>query len=190
MRKVVWSTLIVICILLLLLAGCTKDKYSTMKYYNLSNREKTIADFSSDWFGIIDFSFQDDVQGGALYLDQWQNGGMIHSNLIAKGSTTYLNSCYVSVKSLVDKNNQHIGQEWNVRPIHIDEYYNEQSIKVKFPKDAENVECGLVRFLGEYGPKKNRLRANNGYILAVQSYLYDGVNENYLTCEELMEDPG
>lgn len=189
MKKIAWSTLTLTCILVLLLAGCTKDKDSTIKYYNLSEREKIIAQFSSDWFGIYDFSFYDDVQGAALYLDQWQNGKVVHSDLIASGSTTYLKSCYISVKSLVDKNNQHIGQEGDLRPAFIDERYIKEPIKVKYPKDADSVQAGRVKFLGEDGPKQNRLRPNNSYILAIQSYQFDEADQSMLTCEGVMEDP-
>lgn len=187
MKQVMKIQLVLLCVLLAL-TGCTTS--STVRNVELNELVSKAFQLCSDWYGIMEFSFQDDVQGTVLYLEQWENGNCVDSELIAYGGTSRKESLYITSKILQDDNQLYWkGSQWELLSDAegIDTRY--EPIIIKFP-DSDVAFSGFTGgFLGEADKKTVKLVPGQNYILAMQAYALPERGVPIFSCETLMEEP-
>lgn len=163
-RKIV----LLCCILALCLTGCAASQ-STVRGVQLSDREQKIAALGDYTVGVLEFSFQQDVQGFLWQREIWKYGELVEANIAAYGGTDTLEALYIAHKQ--GKNDDGSPEiTWEMLKAEKNGYSKgSPAIQVAFP-ECKDKEFGWASgFWGQDNTKSMALEAGKSYILSAET---------------------
>ncbi len=160
--------LLLCCILALCLTGCAAGK-STVRGVQLSDREQKIAALGDYTVGVLEFSFQQDVQGFLWQWEIWKHGELAEANIAAYGGTDTLETLYIG-----HKKGKNVDGSPEITWEMLDAWKNgyrklSPTIQVAFPECKDKAFGCASGFWGQDNTKPMALEAGKSYILSAET---------------------
>lgn len=160
------------------ITGCSKSGGSWIKNHELTDREQMIADISGDFTRVLEINYDSDIKGQALYMDEWQNGTRVNSNLLLQGKAEKKEEYVMS--TTIPENKEQL--EWKISN-------GEQSMNPKtknFPETDSNI-ASITAAIADDKEDSYNLKSGGEYILAVRAFQLTGDSIKSITCGSAKE---
>lgn len=195
MKRFVKRVLVLLCVAVVLITGCSSgEKSSTVEStVSFTERESLLEFMTGGDVTILEFDFQKDIQGIVFWQDIWYKGECIRSELIsAKEAAKVKYVCLNEITSLAD-DRKTIHSQWKVAiagPKHKEPFelepYNEfhREYEPEGIIDSWNYSGGAYLSNGE----PVTLEVGQSYALVVQEFNLTGKGIHAVSNEKIMKE--
>lgn len=168
MKNTIRSIVALCCIMALCLTGCAAGK-STVQGVQLSDREKNIAALGDYRVGVLEFAFQQDIQGFIVQGEIWKFGELVKNDIVTYGENSSLEALYVAHKQ---ETNSDGSPEitWEMLKVEKNGYSKGSPFaQLVFPECKDNGFGWASSFWGQDSIKPMALEAGKSYILSAEA---------------------